>query len=188
MAIKLLGETLDIHGGGLDLQFPHHENELAQSESRAPASRSRSSGCTTACLKMGTAKMAGSVGNVVNIADLLKHYTAETVRFSCSQTHYRSRSSTARSDWMKLQRSLESFYRFFETVGTNHGTSFYSTPARQSGRADLGMPAGHGRGLLDGPGRSRSGNEFSRCMDDDFNTGGAVGVLFETLSKANSTY
>src|SRR5207248_10464366 len=69
MSMKLLGETLDIHGGGLDLQFPHHENELAQSESFTGKPFSRV-WMHNGLLKMGHAKMAGSVGNVVNISDL----------------------------------------------------------------------------------------------------------------------
>ena len=89
MAIKHLGETLDIHGGGLDLQFPHHENELAQSESRRPASRSHASGCTMA-LKMGSGKMAGSVGNVLNVEDALEARFRRGLRFFILNTHYRS--------------------------------------------------------------------------------------------------
>ncbi len=89
MSMKILGKTLDIHGGGLDLQFPHHENELAQSESYTDQTFARY-WMHNGLLKMGNAKMAGSVGNVVNVADLLKKYSAETVRFLLLSTHYRS--------------------------------------------------------------------------------------------------
>src|SRR6516225_7911726 len=80
MSMKYLGQTLDIHGGGLDLQFPHHENELAQSESFTDQTFSRY-WMHNGLLKMGTAKMAGSVGNVINVADLLAKHSPETVRF-----------------------------------------------------------------------------------------------------------
>src|SRR5947209_6215196 len=99
MSMKALGKTLDIHGGGLDLQFPHHENELAQSESANDATFARY-WMHNGLLKMGHSKMAGSVGNVVNVADLLRE-------------------------------------------------------------------------------------QFLECMSDDFNTGGAVGMLYELLTTLN---
>src|SRR6266513_2355356 len=89
MSTKLLGKTLDIHGGGLDLQFPHHENELAQSESFT-GQPFANAWMHNGLLRMGAAKMAGSVGNVVNIVDLLQKYHPETVRFLLLSTHYRS--------------------------------------------------------------------------------------------------
>ena len=90
MSMKLLGKTLDIHGGGLDLQFPHHENELAQSESYTGQPFARY-WMHNGLLKMGTAKMAGSVGNVVNVVGSAASSTSpETVRFLLLSTHYRS--------------------------------------------------------------------------------------------------
>src|SRR5579883_959056 len=89
MSMKYLGKTLDIHGGGLDLQFPHHENELAQSESYTGAPFARY-WMHNGLMKMGHAKMAGSVGNVINVGDLLKSHQPETVRFLLLNTHYRS--------------------------------------------------------------------------------------------------
>src|SRR5947199_284405 len=80
MSMKYLGQTLDIHRGGLDLQFPHHENELAQSESFSDVPFARF-WMHNGLLQMGGGKMAGSVGNVVNIADLLQEFSAETVRY-----------------------------------------------------------------------------------------------------------
>src|SRR6266571_3134089 len=80
MSMKYLGQTLDVHGGGLDLQFPHHENELAQSESFTGQPFARY-WMHNGLMKMGTSKMAGSVGNVVNVADLLQKHAPETVRF-----------------------------------------------------------------------------------------------------------
>ena len=106
MSMKLLGDTLDIHGGGLDLQFPHHENELAQTESRTPASRSPATGCTTACLKMGTAKMAGSVGNVVNVADALKHMSRRCAAVLLLSTHYRTPIDLGDWDWKNPATSI----------------------------------------------------------------------------------
>src|SRR5262245_31430959 len=113
MAQALLGDTLDIHGGGLDLQFPHHENELAQSESLTDKPFARV-WMHNGLLKMGTAKMAGSVGNVVNIADLLQRHTAETVRFLLLSTHYRSPIEYSEERLDEIAKSLETFYHFFE--------------------------------------------------------------------------
>src|ERR1051325_5408352 len=113
MSMKLLGETIDIHGGGLDLQFPHHENELAQSESFTDKTFARY-WMHNGLLKMGTAKMAGSVGNVVNVVDLLQRHQPETVRFLLLSTHYRSPIEYSAERLVEVGRSLEGFYRFFE--------------------------------------------------------------------------
>src|SRR5919109_253965 len=104
MSMKLLGETLDIHGGGLDLQFPHHENELAQSESCSGKPLSRY-WMHNGLLKMGTAKMAGSVGNVVNVVDLLANHHPETVRFLLLNTHYRSPIEYSEERLQEVRRS-----------------------------------------------------------------------------------
>src|SRR5215468_1212774 len=125
MSMKLLGETLDIHGGGLDLQFPHHENELAQSESYTGHPFARY-WMHNGLLKMGTAKMAGSVGNVVNVVDLLKQHSPETVRFLLLGTHYRSPIEWSDERLAEVRRSLEAFYRFFERYERITGQSFYN--------------------------------------------------------------
>jgi cysteinyl-tRNA synthetase len=169
MSMKLLGETLDIHGGGLDLQFPHHENELAQSESYTDKPFARV-WMHNGLLKMGTAKMAGSVGNVVNIADLLRRHHPETVRFLLLSTHYRSPIEYSEERLTEVAKALQGFYRFFERYERITGESFYTLPA---GKAEAG---GEVAAL-----RAR----FLEYMADDFNTGGAVGVLFELLSALN---
>src|SRR5438093_9957826 len=165
MSMKLLGETLDIHGGGLDLQFPHHENELAQSESYTGKPFARV-WMHNGLLKMGTAKMAGSVGNVVNIADLLQRHHPETVRFLLLSTHYRSPIEYSDDRLVEVAKALKAFYRFFERYERITGESFYALRPGEPGASATGEMAAL---------RSR----FLECMDDDFNTGGAVGVLFE---------
>lgn len=176
MSRKLLGDTLDIHGGGLDLKFPHHENELAQSESFTGKTFARY-WMHNGLLTMGKAKMAGSVGNVVNIVDLLKKHPAETVRFLLLNSHYRSPMEYGEDRLQETQRSLDGFYRFFERYERITGGSFHQLPAgkltdlRLSGPLQESVP-----GL-----RTR----FLECMDDDFNTGGAIGVLFELLTVLN---
>jgi cysteinyl-tRNA synthetase len=180
MSMKLLGKTLDIHGGGLDLQFPHHENELAQSESFTGQPFSRY-WMHNGLLKMGDVKMAGSIGNVVNMVDLLKQHQAETVRLLLLNTHYRSPIEYNEKRLAEVRRSLEGFYRFFERYQRIHGRSFY----------ELTAPAKHAP-FDAGPSPSEFLNEVARlratfldCMSDDFNTGGATGVLYELLTALN---
>jgi cysteinyl-tRNA synthetase len=177
MSMKYLGKTLDIHGGGLDLQFPHHENELAQSESFTGQTFARH-WMHNGLLKMGTTKMAGSVGNVVNVVDLLKKFHPETVRFLLLSTHYRSPIEYSEERLNEVKRSLEAFYRFFERYERVAGASFHriDAPARRGEFRGEGLFLREVGGLHE---------RFLECMDDDFNTGGAVGVLYELLNRLN---
>jgi cysteinyl-tRNA synthetase len=182
MATKLLGETLDIHGGGLDLQFPHHENELAQSESATGKDFARV-WMHNGLLKMGTAKMAGSVGNVVNIADLLQRHSAETVRFLLLSTHYRSPIEYSEERLNEVKRSLYRFHDFFVTYERITKQSFYSivpdmSRVEESVRSVLQLEP-QGRDIL------AHWHRFFENMDDDFNTGGAIGTLFTLRLKLN---
>jgi cysteinyl-tRNA synthetase len=174
MSMKYLGKTLDIHGGGLDLQFPHHENELAQSESFTGQPFSRY-WMHNGLLKMGHAKMAGSVGNVINVVDLLAQHSAETVRFLLLSTHYRSPIEYSDERLQEIRRSLEGFYRFFERYERITKKSFLALEAPRT-RSDL-EPGPDGVGALR--------EQFLRHMDDDFNTGGAIGALYELLTALN---
>ncbi|MHB1425152.1 MAG: cysteine--tRNA ligase [Gemmataceae bacterium] len=180
MSMKLLGTTLDIHGGGLDLQFPHHENELAQSESYTDQTFSRY-WMHNGLLKMGHTKMAGSIGNVVNIVDLLQKHSAETVRFLLLGTHYRSPIEYSDERLVEVRRSLENFYRFFERYQRIRGRRFHELTASAKNSP-----------FDSGPSSSEFLNEVSRLratfldnMSDDFNTGGAIGVLYELLTALN---
>jgi cysteinyl-tRNA synthetase len=174
MSMKYLGTTLDIHGGGLDLQFPHHENELAQSESFTGATFARY-WMHNGLLKMGHAKMAGSVGNVINVADLLERHSAETVRFLLLSTHYRSPIEYSDERLQEIRRSLDGFYRFFERFERITKNSFFALEAPTAYR-----PIEAGGSFV---GELR--DQYLQHMDDDFNTGGAVGTLYELLTALN---
>jgi cysteinyl-tRNA synthetase len=186
MSMKYLGETLDIHGGGLDLQFPHHENELAQSESYTDHTFARY-WMHNGLLKMGNAKMAGSVGNVVNVVDLLKQHSPETVRFLLLGTHYRSPIEWSDERLTEVRKSLDSYYRFFERYQRITGESFYSINPPMS-RDEV-------KKLLDKESKEKSDqihqmaetayHNFSVYMNDDFNTGGAIGWLNNLLTGLN---
>ncbi len=181
MATNLLGDTLDIHGGGLDLQFPHHENELAQSES-ATGKEFAKVWMHNGLLKMKSGKMAGSLGNVLNVADALKHVSGDVLRFFILQTHYRSPIDLG--DWEpgagiptgieSAKAAFETFTRFAERVERVTGTPFAQLPATpQAGGSTMTMTNAD---VL---------RRFQEHMDDDFNTGGAVGVLFDLLKRLN---
>src|SRR5437879_2305194 len=128
MSMKLLGKTLDIHGGGLDLQFPHHENELAQSESfnGVPFVRYW---MHHGLMKTGTGKMSKSQGNEVVVSELLKRHHPETLRFFLLTTHYRRPTDYSEERLEEIRRSLEGFYRFFERYERITGNNFYSLKA-----------------------------------------------------------
>src|SRR5262249_19539865 len=130
-------------------------------------------------MKMGHAKMAGSVGNVVNIADLLQRHHPETVRFLLLHTHYRSPIEYSEERLQAARRSLDNFYRFFERYERATGGDFYKSDAPiRLASFDAGSSP-----FLAHVGQLRS--QFLECMDDDFNTGGAVGVLYLLLTALN---
>jgi cysteinyl-tRNA synthetase len=184
MAIKLLGETIDIHGGGLDLRFPHHENELAQSESATGKPFARV-WMHNGLLKMRSGKMAGSVGNVLNVTDALKHVTGEALRFFILNTHYRSPIDLG--DWdpasgmippglENAKRAHETFVRLAERFDRVTGKSFYATTAPTAVNDSRSFRRPEFGEFL---------TRFREFMDDDFNTGGGVGVLFELVTSLN---
>lgn len=185
MSMKLLGETLDIHGGGLDLQFPHHENELAQSEqySGKPFARYW---MHNGLLKMGKGKMAGSVGNVVNVVDALKHVSGEVLRFFLINTHYRSpidlgdfdpKTQAIPGGLENAQKGFETFTRFAERYQRITEKSFFEV------KAPLNAP--EGKRTFSRPEFGELFDRFREHMDEDFNTGGAVAVLFDLTSVLN---
>jgi cysteinyl-tRNA synthetase len=185
MSRALLGDTLDIHGGGMDLKFPHHENELAQSESFSGTTFCR---CWmhNGLLNFGRSKMAGSVGNVLNIADLLAKHNAETIRYLLLSTHYRSEigidADKPDETFHEKHRAIDSFYRFFERYQRVMGKSFYDLQAPATREASVAQRAMTTIGATDWYGHWDS---FVELMEDDFNTGGAIGVLYELLNRLN---
>jgi cysteinyl-tRNA synthetase len=207
MAMKTLGATLDIHGGGLDLTFPHHENELAQSESysgkpfalywmhnglmriqtapgKAEAGKIKDRGKAgdeaTPDEPSKVEKMSKSLGNEIVVSALFERHEPETLRLLLLSTHYRSPIVYSEERLQELRRSLENFYRFFERYKRVTKEDFYrlEAPARVG---QFAVPPGHP--FLQDVARLRG--LFLEAMDDDFNTGAAVGVLFELLTTLN---
>ena len=184
MALALLGETIDIHGGGLDLTFPHHENELAQSECCNGAAFAKiwmHNGLLKLKNKDGKEdKMAGSLGNVLNVADALRHLPGGALRLFLLQTHYRSPIDLGIWDWndkakpipdglVSARTAFEGFQRFAERVDRVLGQPFADV-------SNTGAVHPNSAALL---------KKFEQFLDDDFNTGGAVGLLFELVTALN---
>jgi cysteinyl-tRNA synthetase len=111
MSWKHLGETFDIHGGGIDLVFPHHENEIAQSRCAFQTPVMANFWMHNGFLQVEGEKMSKSLGNFVTIHDLLKDWPGEVVRFTMLQTHYRQPMNWTLSGLREAQRSLDHWYK-----------------------------------------------------------------------------
>jgi cysteinyl-tRNA synthetase len=204
MSMKYLGETLDIHGGGLDLMFPHHENELAQSESCTGRKFSRywlHNGLMQAGKASGkvggahdrrgdvdldraaqeAGKLAGSKG-AASVKELFDRHQPETIRFFILATHYRSPIDFSDDNIAEKGKSLEGFYRLFETYQRITGKDFYELKAPTVRTATTALPVEPQAFATD---LARMRDRFFDSMDDDFNTGGATAVLFDLRSAIN---
>jgi cysteinyl-tRNA synthetase len=161
MSCALLGEQFDIHGGGADLQFPHHENEIAQSEG-AFGHTSVNYWIHNGFVRLDNEKMSKSLGNFFTIRDVLKKYDAEVVRFFILRAHYRSplNYSDAHLDDSKV--ALTRLYTALLDLDLGA-----AAPAVEWEEA-------HAR-------------RFADAMDDDFNTPVAIAVLFDLVTELNKS-
>ncbi len=176
MSTKYLGETFDIHGGGIDLIFPHHENEIAQSEAATGKPFARI-WMHNGLMTIRREKMSKSLGNLVLIRDLFEKYSysSEVVRLFLLSTHYKSPIDFSFDGLNETRRALEGFYRFFERVERITGVPLkeIAPPPNLPVSAFTNLLSSHKR-------------EFLQAMDDDFNTARAIGVLFKLLGDANA--
>lgn len=205
MSMKYLGATLDIHGGGLDLMFPHHENELAQSEccsgkkftrywlhnglmqagkqaGKVGGAHSKSGDAPPDKEAQEAGKLAGSKG-AASVKLLFEKHAPETIRFFLLSTHYRSPIDFSDENIAEKGESLAGFQRLFESFQRITGQSFYTlqAPALRSQSTPLPTAPAAYAGEL-----ARCRDRFWECLDDDFNTGGAVAVLFDLRKTLNS--
>ncbi|MGC3967701.1 MAG: cysteine--tRNA ligase [Pirellulales bacterium] len=210
MAGKILGESFDIHGGGLDLVFPHHENEVAQSEccngkplakywlhnglmqasgeSGKVGGRSRQAGEVGATSSVAegdqAAQEAGKIGKSKGasaFSELLKKYAGETIRFFLLSSHYRRPIDFSEERIDDVEKGLDQFYRFFERYKRVTGEDFYTLAAaakREQGEYTPGADVTE-------QAIAEHRKKFLEAMDDDFNTGGAIGDLFELVRLLN---
>jgi cysteinyl-tRNA synthetase len=158
MALKYLGKTLDIHGGGLDLIFPHHENEITQSESFTGVVPFVRHWLHNGLLQLGENKMSKSLGNLITVKQALELYSPDALRLFILSSHYRSPLTYSE----EVVKAAES------------GMERLRQAARDGGEAD-------GSALDAEPYKSR----FTGSMDDDFNTAQALAVLFELAREIN---
>ena len=159
MGAALLGKQFDIHGGGQDLQFPHHENEIAQSEG-ANGCRYVNYWMHNGFVRVDNEKMSKSLGNFFTIRDVLKRYDPEVVRFFILRAHYRSPLNYSDAHLDDARQALTRLY-----TALKHAPE--AVPA-----VDWDSPWGA---------------RFRAAMDDDFNTAEAMAVLFELASEVNRT-
>jgi len=157
MSCQLLGETFDIHGGGADLQFPHHENEIAQSEGAHGQPFARY-WMHNGFINVDNEKMSKSLGNFFTIRDVLKAFDAETVRFFVVRSHYRSPLNYSDVHLQDAKGALKRLYTALQAVSPAEVTIDWADP----------MAA-----------------RFKAAMDEDFGTPEAVAVLFELASEVN---
>jgi len=183
MAAKYLGTGFDIHGGGEDLVFPHHENEIAQSEGATGAPFARY-WLHNAFLEVKGEKMAKSVGNVVSPRELLRRYRGVVLRYALLGAHYRS--PLEFSD--EALNDAAASYQRLATFAVNAARALPSSEESERGSAAPGgapapPPAPAGGLALVGEGGWRE--RFVAALDDDLNVPAALAVLFDLVAETN---
>jgi cysteinyl-tRNA synthetase len=171
MSKRYLGETIDIHCGGQDLQFPHHENEIAQSEA--------ANGCKfvdywlhNGFLNIDNKKMSKSENNFFTVRDAAEAYGYEPIRFFMLSAHYRSPLNYSRESLTQAQAALERLYTAADNLDflAENGAEGEMTPAEREFTKSF----------------DEYRRRFDEAMDDDLNTADAVGVLFELVRAVNT--
>jgi len=169
MAMKHLGETFDIHGGGKDLVFPHHENEIAQSEAATGKPFARY-WLHNGFVNINNEKMSKSLGNFFTLRDVLARVKPEALRFFLASSHYRSPIDYSDQSLTEAKAGLDRLYRVKEKAES----------CRATGAAPSSLPDGEEFDpLRNAPAR------FAEAMDDDFNTAAALGRLFDAVRALN---
>lgn len=158
MAMHELGQHFDIHGGGLDLQFPHHENEIAQSES-ATGEPFANYWLHVGMLQVNNEKMAKSLGNFFTISDIIKNHHPEIIRYFLLSSHYRSSLNYTEENLHNAGKALTRLYQSLSTIATE-------------GNEEMDQDW-----LI----------QFNKAMNDDFNTPEALSVLFQLSHTLNKT-
>jgi cysteinyl-tRNA synthetase len=172
MATRYLGATLDFHGGGEDLIFPHHENELAQSECATGKEFVRH-WMHNGLLNLRGEKMSKSTGHFFAMEDVLREFDGQIVRFYLLSTHFRSQMEYSRE---RLENARKAFERL-----ANACRSVDEHLSRLGKGPSVSTPVG--RELVAAAARARE--NFLAAMDDDFNAAGAIGYLFELIKTYN---
>lgn len=167
MSEKYIGDQLDIHGGGRDLKFPHHENEIAQAEALTGKKPFVKYWLHTEFLTINGEKMAKSLGNYVTLRQVLEKYDADTLRFFFTLTHYRSPIDYSEKNLEQAKNSLESIKNSIAILRR-------LKPSKAAKEEELEKQI------------KKTREEFEKAMDDDFNTPGALASIFEFSRILNS--
>ena len=178
MSCKHLGETFDIHGGGNDLIFPHHENEIAQSEA-ANNRKFVNYWLHFGFLNINEEKMSKSLGNFFTARDVLNKYSAETIRLFFAQTHYAGPLNFSDELLTAAQKGLEKINNLRDKILEELKTKLPSS----EGTNNISSPSpyeGEGRGEV-----ASFRTRFEAAMDDDFNTPQAAAVIFDFVREVN---
>ena len=160
MSTALLGEHFDIHGGGQDLQFPHHENEIAQSEG-ANQSKFVNYWLHNGFIRVDDEKMSKSLGNFFTVREVLAKYDPEVVRFFIARAHYRSPINYTDQNLEDARQALTRLYTALKSQAVPAGAVDWDDPRAQ---------------------------RFREAMNDDFNTPEAVAVLFDLANELNRSH
>ena len=158
MSMTYLGESLDIHGGGQDLVFPHHENEIAQSEASTGVVPFSRYWVHNGLLRLGGDKMSKSLGNLVSVEEALWRFSPDAIRLYFLSSHYRSPLSYSDDGCSAMERSLERLRHALGRDGGNAGEPLDAEPFRR---------------------------QFFEAMDDDLNTPRALAALFDLAREIN---
>lgn len=187
MSTDAFGMGFDIHGGGSDLVFPHHENEIAQAEAATGAKPFARYWLHSGMVNLAGEKMAKSTGNVVMLADLLEVHSAEAIRLLVAQTHYRHQLEFTEDLVEECERAVDRLATFRDRVAEvlQVESAALTGPLLEAlaGGRD-GYAGSRGEGEV-GP-EAEAMSALERSMDDDFGTPGAVAALFEMTKRANA--
>ncbi|MCM1989623.1 cysteine--tRNA ligase [Oceanirhabdus seepicola] len=170
MAQDILGDTIDIHGGGMDLAFPHHENEIAQSESKT-GSKFVNYWMHSAYLNVDNKKMSKSLNNFITAREALEKYDAEVIRYFMLQAHYRNQLNFSVDLLESAQASMDRLYN-----AVNHLENLFDKVEREL----LNEEDEKFIKILE-----EHKGKYIEKMDDDFNTADAISVLFDLVKDIN---
>ncbi|AWZ49558.1 cysteine--tRNA ligase [Hathewaya limosa] len=170
MAQKILGETIDIHGGGMDLAFPHHENEVAQSEART-GKPFANYWMHSAYLNINNKKMSKSLNNFLTVRDVIEKFDADVIRFFMLQAHYRSQLNYSVE---LLDAAKSSVERMYNSIGNLESLlDEVKTEGLMKEEKELLKEINSFK------------EKFIEKMDDDFNTADAISVIFDLIKEVN---
>ena len=169
MASSLLGETIDIHGGGLDLTFPHHENEIAQSEAKSGKIFARY-WMHNNMLVFSNQKMSKSLGNVRTGRSFMQEYNPETLKFMILSSHYRSHVDFSQA---QIERAISGLARFYSSLAL-------ADKLKKSGLPLVPLPKSFEDAL------KNVDEKVAESLNDDFNTPEMMAALYELMRMFNS--